>query len=239
MFDSYQDFLKISDHLPDKFIVRADAKAGEPPTLGVEGNYVRKDQVKDYIERVKQSNPNGVVLCLDQEEGTGEKVRTDGAFNVYLQMGEKIFIDYLGKGVDVGGITKGREHHETWSFDWDDALFVTPYNMNRYHHTITTQEQYLGSARRRLQQLLDLGYSRDYIRGKVPKTYSPMPNSLKERLLDDIVFPLYQQRIPLERDGLNSFGVQGMIIDDQLCPIEFNRPERFTTKEILHTEQER
>ena len=147
------------------FIVRADAKAGEPPTLGVEGNYVRKDQVKDYIERVKQSNPNGVVLCLDQEEGAGEKVRTDGAFNVYLQMGQMIFIDYLGKGFDVGGITKGRENHETWSFDWDDALFVTPYNMNRYNHTITTQERYLDSARRRLQQLLDLGYSREYIRG--------------------------------------------------------------------------
>lgn len=140
---------------------------------------------------------------------------------------------------DVGGITKGRENHETWFFDWDDALFVTPYNMNRYNHTITTQEQYLDSAKRRLRQLLDLGYSREYIRGKVPKTYSPMPNSIKERLLDDIVFPLYQKRISLKRSGLKSFGVQGMIIDGQLCPIEFNRPERFSTKDILNTDQER
>lgn len=108
--------MKIEDQLPDRFIVRADAKAGEPPTLGVEGNFVRKDQVKDYIARVKQSNPNGVVLCLDQEEGTGEKVRTN---------------------------------------------------------------------------------------------------------------------------GLKSFGVQGMIIDGQLCPIEFNRPERFTTRDILNADQER
>ena len=43
----------------------------------------------------------------------------------------------------------------------------------------------------------------------------------------------------LERNGLKSFGVQGMIIDGQLCPIEFNRPQRFTTKDILNAEQER
>lgn len=221
------------------FIVRADAKTGEPATLGVEGNFVRKDQVKDYILRVKQSNPNGVVLFLDQEEGTREKVRTDGAFNVYLQIGQKVYIDYLGKGFDMGGITKGRENHETWSFDWEDALFVSPYNMNKYGHTMITQEQYLGSARRRLQQLLDLGYSREYIKGKVPKTYSPMPLSIKERLLDDILLPLYEKRIDLEKNGLKSFGVQGTIVDGQLCPIEFNRLERFVTKEEFNKDYER
>lgn len=239
VLDSYEDFLLIEDKLPDIFIVRADAKTGEPATLGVEGNFVRKDEVKEYILKVKQSNPKGAVLCLDQEEGTREKVRTDGAFNVYLQMGQKVYIDYLGKGFDMGGITKGRENHETWSFDWNDALFVTPYNMNRYSHTIITQEQYLGSARRRLQQLLDLGYSREYIQGKVPKTYSPMPNSTKERLLDDILLPLYEKRINLEKDGLKSFGVQGTIVDGRLCPIEFNRPERFTAKEVLNKDYER
>ena len=221
------------------FIVRADAKTGEPATLGVEGNFARKDQVEEYISRVKKSNPNGVVLCLDQEEGTREKVRTDGAFNVYLQMGQKVYIDYLGKGFDMGGITKGKENHETWAFDWEEALFVSPYNMDKYNHSIITQEQYLASARRRLQQLLNLGYSKEYIKGKVPKTYSPMPNSIKERLLDDILLPLYEKRLDLEKNGLKSFGVQGTIVDGELCPIEFNRLDRFATKELLNTNQGR
>ena len=239
LLDSYEDFMRIKDKLPDMFIIRADAKIGKPATLGVEGNFARKDQVKEYILRVKQSNPDGVVLCLDQEEGTREKVRTEGAFNVYLEIGQRVYIDYLGKGFDMGGITKGKENHETWSFDWKDALFVTPYNMNKYGHTITTQEEYLGSARRRLQQLLDLGYSRDYIRGKIPKTYLPMPNSVKEMLLDDILLPLYEKRLNLEKNDLKSFGVQGTIVDGKLCPIEFNRPQRFVTKEFLDENEER
>lgn len=81
--------------------------------FGVEGNFVRKDGVENYIQRVKQSNPNGVVLCIDTEEGTQEKIKTDGAFNVYLQMNDKIFIDFLGKGFDMGAITKGKENHES------------------------------------------------------------------------------------------------------------------------------
>lgn len=239
VLDSYDDFMQIKDKLPDMFIIRADAKIGEQPTLGVEGNFVRKDQVKDYILRVKQSNPNGATLCLDQEDGTREKVRTDGAFNVYLEIGQKVYIDYLGKGFDMGGITKGRENHESWSFNWNDVLFVTPYNMNKYGHSITSQENYLESARRRLRQLLDLGYSREYIKGKVPKVYSPMPYSIKERLLDDILLPLYEKRVNLEKDGLKSFGVQGTIVDGELCPIEFNRPERFKVREVLDKSEER
>lgn len=37
---------------------------------------MRKEGVAEYIRRVKQSNPNGVVLCLDTEKGTHEKIKT-------------------------------------------------------------------------------------------------------------------------------------------------------------------
>lgn len=50
---------------------------------------MRKDGVENYINRVKRSNPNGVVLCIDTEDGTHEKIKTQGAFNVYFQTGKK------------------------------------------------------------------------------------------------------------------------------------------------------
>ena len=200
---------------------------------GVEGNFVRKSDVKDYISRVKQNNPKGVVLILDTEEGTQEKVKTDGAFNVYFEMGHKVYVDFLGKGFDMGFITKGKENHELWSIDWEDVLFVTPNNMNKYRQYIISNNDYLQSARRRLQHLLKIGYSAEYIKGKIPKTYSPMPPSIKEMLLDEIVFPMYSKESALKRDRLTSFGVQGMIIEGKLFPIEINRRERFAEKSFL------
>lgn len=204
---------------------------------GVEGNFVRKSDVYDYIKRVKESNPNGVVLCIDTEEGTQEKVKTDGAFNVYLQMNDKMYIDFLGKGFDMGAITKGKENHENWVIDWEDILFVTPRNMNKYREYVISDEEYLESARRRLRHLLNIGYSREQIQGKIPRNYTPMPLSIKEMLLDEILFPLYCKRHLLLQDGLKSFGVQGMVLEGKLFPIEFNRRERFAEKSILEKEE--
>lgn len=201
--------------------------------FGVEGNFVRKDDVENYIQRVKKNNPKGVVLCIDTEEGTQEKVKTDGAFNVYLQMNDKVFIDFLGKGFDMGAITKGKENHESWVIDWEEILFITPNKMNQYRQRIISNEEYISSARRRLQHLINIGYKKEDIKGKIPREYSPMPLSIKEMLLDEIILPLYMKREGLIRDGLKSFGVQGMIIDGKLFPIEFNRKERFAEKSFF------
>lgn len=206
--------------------------------FGVEGNFVRKEQVKDYIERVKRSNPNGVVLCIDTEEGTQEKVKTNGAFNIYFQMMNGVHIDYLGKGFDMGAITKGKENHESWYIDWDDVLFVTPNNINKFRERKISDEEYIESARRRLTHLLRLGYKPEKIKGKIPKHYSQMSPSIAEMLLDEIIFPLYSQKEKLIDAGLKSFGVQGMIIKDKLFPIVFNRKERFAEKSFIEHNEE-
>ena len=192
-----------------------------------------------YIQRVKQSNPKGVVLCIDTEEGTHEKVKTDGAFNVYLQMGDKVYIDFLGKGFDMGAITKGKENHESWAIDWNDVLFTTPNNMNKHRIRVIPQEEYLESARRRLQHLLNIGYKAEDIKGKIPKMYSPMSLGIKDMLLEEIIMPLYFRKEELTASGLRSFGVQGMIIGDRLFPIEFNRQERFADKSFFKKDEGR
>ena len=177
-------------------------------------------------------------MCIDTEEGTQEKVKTDGAFNVYFNVYDKLYIDFLGRGFDMGAITKGKENHETWTIDWDDILFVTPRNMNRYRKHIISDKDYLESARRRLQHLINIGYSKDAIRGKIPRTYSQMPDSVKEMLLDEIIIPLYIKQDELARHGLRSFGVQGMILNHELFPIEINREVRFAEKSVFERKDE-
>lgn len=207
-------------------------KQGNNLLYGVEGRFARKSDVEEYVRRVKEKNPNGVVVCIDTEEGTHEKIKTDGAFNVYIQLYDKVFVDYLGKGFDMGAITKGKEIHESWVIDWKDVLFLKPNNINNERTFLISQNDYLESARRRLTHLLNIGYKPEDIKGKIPKNYSPMSIVIKDMLINEIIIPLYFQKNKLKETGLNSFGVQGMIIDNKLFPIEFNREERFSTKDF-------
>jgi len=201
---------------------------------GVEGHFVRKTEVADYIKRVKQSNPRGVVLCIETEEGTQEKLETQGAFNVYLEVGKTVYIDFLGEGFDMGAITKGKAApHETWTIQWSDVLFLEPRNMNRFGHTRISDDGYLQTVRDRITHLVSLGYSLEDIKEKIPKIYTPMPMWIKEMLIEEIIMPLYYKQQSLRVHNLTSFGVQGTVIGDQLFPIEMNRRVRFTDKEHM------
>ena len=205
---------------------------------GVEGRFARKSDVEEYIKRVKEKNPKGVVVCIDTEEGTHEKIKTDGAFNVYIQLYDKVFVDYLGKGFDMGAITKGKEIHESWIIDWTDVLFLEPNNMNKERAFLISQNDYLESARRRLNHLLNIGYNPEDIKGTIPKQYSPMSPAIKDMIINEIIIPLYFQKNKLKENRLISFGVQGMIIGNKLFPIEFNRRERFSSKDFYGNKDE-
>lgn len=39
-----------------------------------------------------------------------EKIKTDGAFNVYMQLYDKVFVDYLGKGFGYGSHYKRKRN---------------------------------------------------------------------------------------------------------------------------------
>ncbi len=233
VFDSIEEFKKIEGRLPKIVVLRADAKIGDKPTLGVRGRATRKTAVADYINDVKEHNPDGVVLCMDTDVENQNK-SIDGSFNVYFDWGKKVYIDYLGAGFDVGGITKGEDNHEMWQIDWNNLLFVKPNDMNRYRTYLISDEEYKKSAERKIKFLMKNNKcNEEEARKQVPETYKSMPPSIKEEILDKIVFEIYSKKDDLRKLGLKSFGVQGMIRGGELFPVEINRMERFIEKDVF------
>ena len=227
VFDSARDYEKIKDKLPERFILRADAKVGEKPTLGVRGMAASKENVEGYIADVKAHNPDGVVLLVDTDTESANKT-IDGSFNVYFEWGKKIFIDYLGQGFDVGGITKGEDNHEMWVIDWEDILFVTSNNMNQYRTYLISDEAYKQSAKRKRNAIVNKNkMTIEEAEKIIPDTYKPMPCYVKQDILDKIILQIYEKKDELQKLGLRSFGVQGMIRGGKLFPVEINRRERF------------
>lgn len=204
---------------------------------GVEGQFVQKTEVEDYIKHVKNNNPNGVVLCIETEKGTHEKIKTQGAFNVYLQVGDTVYIDFLGKGFDMGAITKGKSTHESWTIPWDEILFLEPNNMNRFGYKKIDEENYIQTVNDRKIHLINLNYSLDEIEKYIPKKYSPIPIWVKDMLINEIIIPLYYKQQRLILSGLKSFGIQGMIVEERLFPIEMNRKDRFAEKKFTDMER--
>ena len=106
--------------------------------------------------------------------------------------------------------------------------------MNQYRIYLVTPWEYKESAERKIDFYMKKDKcSRDEAKQKVPQKYKPMPLYIKQLLLDKIVFSVYSKKDDVKRFGLKSFGIQGMIRDGELFPIEVNRLERFAEKEEL------
>jgi hypothetical protein len=231
IFDSYDEYKKIEDKLPNKFILRGDAIEGEKPTLGVRGGVFSKAQVLDYINEVKKNNIDGVVLCI---ETNLEKKQPpiDCSFNVYFEWDKKVYIDYLTKGFDVGGITKGEDNHEVFEINFKDILFVTPENMNNYRTYLISSKTYKESLERKIKYIMDKKHcTYEEVLKEFNIEYVPMSLEVKRLLLEDIILEILLKKDEISKLNLKSFGVQGMVRDGILFPVEVNRSDRFKEKD--------
>lgn len=229
--DNYLEVKKILDRLPDRLILRGDSIEGEKPTF-IRGGLFSKDEIEKYINEVKDINPNGVVLCIDTN--MERKPRSiDGSFNIYFEWNKKIYIDWLTKGYDVGGITKGEDNHEVYVIDFNDIYFVTEDNLNKYRTYIINDINYKKSLDSKVKYIMDkTGKTYDEVIKDFNLEYIPMSKEIKKLLIEKIILEILIKSKEINKLNLKSFGVQGMIRDGLLFPVEVNREERFKSKNL-------
>lgn len=234
VLDSKEELDRIIEKLPDRVALRADSPLGEKPITGIRGRGANKNEIGDYIGYVKEKNPVAFVICMDTNT---EKRRNniDGSFNVYFDWEKMVYIDFLGKGFDVGGLTKGEEKpHEIYCIPWEDLLFVKPNTMNQYRVFLASDSLYSQSVNRKRKHLVEhAGVSEEEAKQMIPEKYQPVSTSVKEEIIDRIIFGMFTKRRVLTELKIKSFGIQGMIRDGELAPIEVYRRERFIDKELF------
>lgn len=237
VLNSYEDYKQIVLELPSKVILRADAEIGTPPTLGIRGCALLKEKIPDYIELVKKTNPNGVVLCIDTKI-ENKKTIISGSFNVHFECYNCIIVEYLGQGFDIGGITKGEDIHETYYIPWDEVLFAE--NMNRYLKYKITDEEYETSAKRKIEYLIaNNELSKEQAIQQIPTTYHPISNEIHRMIYNEIIIPILANENITYKLGSSSFGIQGMIREDSeknyiLQPVEIRTSKRHVEEEFYN-----
>lgn len=233
VINSLEDWEKVEDEFPAQMMTaRCDCPKGVNGKLP-NGQTFNRDRVRGYIEEVKSAVPDAVIILEDMKSGSNERIHTQGGMNLDIQIGDHIYMDYVGPGFDCRELCIGKAVHESWNIPWREVPFMNESAIKKYKITKVSQEEYIETAKERAMFLIKAFPDRkDEILETIPKRYNGIRRQIFRDVIEQVVFPLWMQHEQLSRDGLNSFGVEVNIVEDgTLVPMEIQVPDRFKEKE--------
>lgn len=164
------------------------------------------------------------------------RYKTKGAIMVVFEKGNRILIDYVGPGFDVGDITRGKTMHTAISVSWDNIYEKTIHNY-KYARFMKddlfqiTDEQYEVSRENRIRELTQNLKEKDVkkIAHAIPKKTPKMSYKLFEQLYSECIDKVIYSGIQIPN---KPFGIMMNIYGDKFCVFEVWNIERSLTKDI-------
>ena len=232
VINSLEDWEKVEHEFPVQMMTaRCDCPKGVNGKLP-NGQTFNRDRVRGYIEEVKSAVPDAVIILEDMKSGSNERIHTQGGVNLDIQIGDHVYIDYVGPGFDCRELCTGKAAHETWNIPWNEVPFLKDSAITKYKTSEISQEEYVETAKERILFLIKAFPDRkDEIIQTMPKRYNGISRQIFRDVREQVIFPLWLQHEQLLRDGLGSFGVEVNVVEDgTLVPMEIEVPDRFKNK---------
>lgn len=216
----------LTKNLGSPILVRADSKIGEKQTFLFGQTLPTKKEVKEYYYKLKEENPNGAMICMNTYKNSGERIKTDGGFNIAFEIGKHVIIDFVGNCFDSRECTRGKACHETFLIPWNEAIFLEAGDLNKYKVHSISQKAYEDTVEDRKSFLISSGYNQEEIEKQMPLSPKSMNMAWKRKILNQVIIPILEQEDNLKKDKLYDFGIQANLIGEKIIPFEINRPER-------------
>ena len=232
VINSLEDWEKVEHEFPVQMMTaRCDCPKGVNGKLP-NGQTFNRDRVRGYIEEVKSAVPDAVIILEDMKSGSNERIHTQGGVNLDIQIGDHVYIDYVGPGFDCRELCTGKAAHETWNIPWNEVPFLKDSAITKYKTSEISQEEYVETAKERILFLIKAFPDRkEEILQTMPKRYNGISRQIFRDVREQVIFPLWLQHEQLLKDGLGSFGVEVNIVEDgTLVPMEIEVPDRFKNK---------
>ena len=232
VINSLEDWEKVEHEFPAQMMTaRCDCPKGVNGKLP-NGQTFNRDRVRGYIEEVKSAVPDAVIILEDMKSGSNERIHTQGGVNLDIQIGDHVYIDYVGPGFDCRELCTGKAAHETWNIPWNEVPFLKDSAITKYKTSEISQEEYVETAKERILFLIKAFPDRkEEILQTMPKRYNGISRQIFRDVREQVIFPLWLQHEQLLRDGLGSFGVEVNVVEDgTLVPMEIEVPDRFKNK---------
>ena len=233
VINSLDDWKKVEHEFPVQMMTaRCDCPKGVNGKLP-NGKTFNRDRVRGYIEEVKSAVPDAVIILEDMKSGSNERIHTQGGVNLDIQIGDHVYIDYVGPGFDCRELCTGKAAHETWNIPWNEVPFLKDSAITKYKTSEILQEEYVETAKERILFLIKAFPDRkEEILQTMPKRYNGISRQIFRDVREQVIFPLWLQHEQLLRDGLGSFGVEVNVVENgTLVPMEIEVPDRFKNKD--------
>lgn len=229
LMTDYIDPLRIQYFEKDEVLLcRADAPISQGNKL-ISGRNLKVDQLNAYLSEIKKCCSDGIVLVCqnpaNQIYGRGiKRCETDGGVMIVFEENQYIYIEYVGRGFDVGDISKGRTVHSSLRIPWELRLenpsflykFITfQDSMMSY---FISEEDYKTSRSERIYNLVNDLKEDDvnFIESQIPHHSSKLDLRLFTLLYTDFIEKvLTQNEIPRDK-----FGIMINIYKDYLFAFE-------------------
>lgn len=224
----------------EPLLCRTDAPIGQGYKM-IRGRDVKLDNINDYLSEVKKCSKDGVILMSKHPSTmlTGHytpRYKTNGAIMAVFEKRDRILIDYVGPGFDVGDITRGKTIHTAISILWD-SIYEKPIHNYKDARMIgeglfqITDEQYQVSRNNRIKELtLNLKEQEiDEIEDSIPKETPKLDYKLFKQLYDECIDKIIYGNFQMPS---KPFGIMMNIYEDKFCVFEVWNIERSISKNI-------
>lgn len=224
----------------EPLLCRTDAPIGQGYKM-IRGRDVKLDDINNYLKEIKECTEDGVILMSKHPSTmlTGHytpRYRTNGAIMVVFEKGDRILIDYVGPGFDVGDITRGKTVHTAIQIPWD-SIYEKPIHNYKDAKMVwnglfqINDEQYRVSRNNRINELVsnlkEQGVQK--MVNSIPEETPRLDYKLFKKLYDECIDKVIYGNIQMPR---TPFGIMMNIYEEKFCVFEVWNIERSISKEI-------
>lgn len=202
------DYLKNKDKLDGLTSIRNGNPISQYCMKSIPVREINPD-ILEVINDIKKENKDGVLILFHLNVNSSERYERYAGISIGVSLGNRIYIDAVGKGFDGREVLKGISCHERYSIPWSDIRRVNIGNFKDYRTYLISQDDYDESREERVSYLESCGLLRDIIDDNIPKVYKEIPDFIWLDIIKNIIKPLEKEEDLLRSSGFIEFNLSG------------------------------
>ena len=145
------DYLKNKELLEDMHNIRNGNPTSELCMKSIPVKEINPD-ILNVIDEIKKENDRGVLILFHLNVLESERYDRYAGISLGVSLGNRIYIDAVGKGFDGREVLKGISCHERYCIPWSDIRKINIDNFHDYSTFIINEEDYSKSREERIKE---------------------------------------------------------------------------------------
>jgi len=197
--------------IPDDTVIKLDAELGHTILCRVDtpfnhwaniprGKDIEVSDLNAFFNNLRSSCSDTIFLCFQHPSifFTGkfiERWNISGGFNVLIVWGKKIVIECVGRGFDVGDLTRGTiKSHNTIEIRWGVRNNKINDIWESAHIQTIALNEYINTRKKRIETLLEMGYENETLEKSIPMENSTIIFETFENLYKECILKVIKNQ---------------------------------------------